>query len=143
MRKFLRKCLHEVPSSLRSISNAASGVVAILTWIRSQEMGRVNFRDNVVYQSDLIFGKVFRGIVEGVVTETGLNGLVQVKHVDFVVPRPFVQVVMLCWNRRLHSTARFQKEVLALKRSQGRRSTRWPEEHSQDLFLPQRTKRMS
>lgn len=92
--ELFREGLHEVPSSLRSVSHSLCGVIDVATRVSAHQKRCVLFGDIVVYskQGHGTGVEILGHILQSVIAKSNLHWLVDVQHVNLVVPRPFVQI---------------------------------------------------
>jgi hypothetical protein len=92
--EFLGEGLEEVPGRFGSVDRSQGCLIAILTRVCTEQERGVLFGDRRGVVQDLNFAcdEVIRDVLERVVAQAHLHGLVEEQHVDLVVPRVLAQV---------------------------------------------------
>jgi hypothetical protein len=92
--ELLGEGLEEVPGRFGSIDRSQSCLIAVLTRVCTEQERGVLFgnRRGVVQNLDIARDEVIRDVLECVVAQAHLHGLVEEQHVDLVVPRVLAEV---------------------------------------------------
>lgn len=92
--EFLGKGLEEVPGRFGSVDRSQSCLIAVLAWVCSEQERRVLFGGlrHVVQNPNLARDEVVRDVLERVVAQAHLHGLVEEQHVHLIVPGILAQV---------------------------------------------------
>ena len=93
-REFLGECLEEVPCRFSSVDGTESSVVAVLTWVCSEQECSVLLRrlGSIIQHFHVASNQVVRDVLECVVAQAHLHGLIQEQHVDLIAPRVLAEV---------------------------------------------------
>jgi hypothetical protein len=92
--EFLGEGLEEVPRGFGGVDGSQRRLVAILTRVCTEQECGILLGDwrGLVENLDVARDEVVRDVLERVVAQAYLHGLVEEQHVDLVVPRVLAQV---------------------------------------------------
>jgi hypothetical protein len=83
-----------MPRRFSSIDRPQSSLITILTGVCTQQESGILLRSlsRVVQHFDVARDQIVRDVLERIVAQADLHGLIEEEHVDFVVPGVFAEV---------------------------------------------------